>query len=429
MLNSLPVPSLSVKNVEGLKKFERHLLQHQINIERWFRESWRQTPPPFYASVDLRNAGFKLAPIDTNLFPAGFNNLNIDFDPLCIHAVQATLEHMHPNCLRILLIPENHTRNLRYFENVARLQKILIAAGYEVRCGSLRDDLQSAEKIELANGQSLLIEPVLRENNRVGVKDFFPCLVLLNNDLSDGVPEILQGLEQALMPPTALGWSTRTKSGHFKHYDHVVAKFSELIDIDPWLINPYFDVANELDFLVQEGVEMLADKASQLFDKIKTKYKEYQIQQEPFLIVKADSGTYGMGIIAIKDASELLKLNRKQRTKMSASKGNQPITQVILQEGVPSFERVGNPEAAAEPVVYMMGQFVVGGFYRVHQEKSFNEILNAPGMHFEPLAFAKPCCMPDFSGAADDIPNRFYAYGVVARLALLAAALEMRAVT
>jgi oxygen-independent coproporphyrinogen-3 oxidase len=28
--------------------------------------------------VDLRNAGFKLAPVDTNLFPAGFNNLNLD---------------------------------------------------------------------------------------------------------------------------------------------------------------------------------------------------------------------------------------------------------------------------------------------------------------------------------------------------------------
>ena len=33
-------------------------------------------------SVDLRNAGFKLAPVDTNLFPGGFNNLNQDFLPL-----------------------------------------------------------------------------------------------------------------------------------------------------------------------------------------------------------------------------------------------------------------------------------------------------------------------------------------------------------
>ena len=28
---------------------------------------WQEHAVPFYASVDLRNAGFKLAPVDTNL--------------------------------------------------------------------------------------------------------------------------------------------------------------------------------------------------------------------------------------------------------------------------------------------------------------------------------------------------------------------------
>ena len=54
-----------------------------------------------------------------------------------------------------------------------------------------------------------------------------------------------------------------------------------------------------------------------------------------------------------------------------------------------------------------------------------NENLNAPGMHFEPLAFADSCTLPDQSAAPDAGPNRFYAYGVVARLALLAAAREI----
>ena len=79
----------------------------------------------------------------------------------------------------------------------------------------------------------------------------------------------------------------------------------------------------------------------------------------------------------------------------------------------------------AEPVVYMMDHFVVGGFYRVHTGRGANENLNAPGMHFEPLAFAEACTTPDSSKAPDAHPNRFYAYGVIARLALLAAAHEL----
>ena len=47
-------------------------------------------------------------------------------------------------------------------------------------------------------------------------------------------------------------------------------------------------------------------------------------------------------------------------------------------------------------------------------------------MHFEPLAFTTGCNLPDYaSGNPDSLPNRFYAYGVVGRLACLAAALEL----
>ena len=40
------------------------------------------------------------------------------------------------------------------------------------------------------------------------------------------------------------------------------------------------------------------------------------------------------------------------------------------------------------------------------------------------LAFESPC-IPDLSGPPGCSPNRFYAYGVVARLAQLAAAIEV----
>jgi len=127
----------------------------------------------------------------------------------------------------------------------------------------------------------------------------------------------------------------------------------------------------------------------------------------------------------VRSAEEILELNRKQRTKMSASKGGQEVNQVIIQEGVYSFETIGAEHAVAEPVVYMIDHFVVGGFYRVHTGRGPDENLNAPGMHFEPLAFVEPCNTPDQRREPDACPNRFYAYGVIARLALVAAAREI----
>ena len=92
---------------------------------------------------------------------------------------------------------------------------------------------------------------------------------------------------------------------------------------------------------------------------------------------------------------------------------------------VQTFETWGDEASVAEPVVYMIDHFVVGGFYRVHTRRGPNENLNAPGAHFEPLAFAEPCTTPCQSMEPDAGANRFYAYGVIARLAMLAAAREI----
>jgi glutamate--cysteine ligase len=119
------------------------------DIERWLRTQWQEHAVPFYASVDLRNAGFKLAPVDTNLFPGGFNKLNPAFLPLCVQAVQTAVERVCPDARGVLLVPENHTRNTFYLRNVAALEGILRQAGMNVRIGSLLPDLAAAMKIEL----------------------------------------------------------------------------------------------------------------------------------------------------------------------------------------------------------------------------------------------------------------------------------------
>jgi glutamate--cysteine ligase len=421
------VPHLVTALNGPLLDLEKKILGATPAIERWFRLEWQEHTPPFYCSVDLRNAGFKLAPVDTNLFPGGFNNLAPEMLPLAIQAAMAAIEKYCPDAKNLLLIPERHTRNAFYLQNVARLTQIFRQTGLNVRLGSLSEDVKEPTSIELPDGSSITLEPLVRSANgrRLGLKNFDPCTVLLNNDLSAGIPSVLEGLsEQNLLPPLHAGWAVRRKSNHFSAYDDVAKKFAKLIDVDPWMLNPYFGKCGEINFHEHAGEDCLAANVDALLAKIRKKYKEYGIKEKPFVIVKADAGTYGMGIMTVKDASEVKDLNRKQRNKMAVGKEGLQVNDVIIQEGVYTFERIN--DSVAEPVVYMIDRYVVGGFYRVHGERGSDENLNAPGAHYVPLAFAQQHTLPDFQAKPGTAaPNRFYMYGVVARLALLAASLEL----
>ena len=423
----IPVPNLTTAHSGPLYHVEKVLLSKVATIESWFRQKWRETPPPLTSSVDLRHAGFKLAPVDTNLFPAGFNNLNPDFLPLCVQAAQSVMSDYLPTCKNILLLPESHTRNRFYMQSLSVLRDIFIKAGFVVRIGSLDSEVKAPLEMTTNDGKVLLIEPIIRNGDQLELADFKPCILVLNNDLSTGVPDILQGIKQRIRPTSKLGWSSRLKSSHFNFYDGVVTEFANVVDLDPWLINPCFKAVDAIDFMSQDGLENLAEQVDLLLQQIQQKYTAFAIKDKPFVVVKADNGTYGMSVMMVNDGNELRQLNRKQRTKMAASKGSQTVNKVLVQEGVYSFETMPDG-AVAEPVVYMMGPFVVGGFYRVHQGRGKDENLNAPGMHFEPLAFAQACNMPRGDLQPLDCPNRFYAYGVIARLAALAAAREIAAI-
>ncbi len=419
------VPHLTTANGGPLHAIEAHLLAHQPQIESWLRQQWLQTPAPFYASVDLRNAGFKLAPIDTNLFPAGFNNLNPDFLPLCVQALQSALERVCPTAARIVVIPENHTRNRHYLESLAALTEMMAAAGFDLRIGSIDPGLAEAQQIDLPSGRSLRLAPLERTGARVHVGDFTPCALVLNNDLASGRPPMLEDLAQPILPPLALGWADRLKSKHFLEYRTVAEEFSELIGLDPWLIDPLARNCGEIDFMKREGESCLELHVAELLEQIRDKYLQYGIERDPFVVIKADAGTYGMAVMTVRSVDEVRALNRKQRKQMHTAKGGRAVSQVMLQEGVYTSETWGTDGAVAEPVVYMIDHFVVGGFYRVHGARSYSDNLNAPGMQFEPLAFASACNTPHGSMAPEATPNRFYAYGVIARLALLAAAREL----
>ena len=421
------VPHLVTALNGPLLDLENKILGATPAIERWFRLEWQEHTPPFYCSVDLRNAGFKLAPVDTNLFPGGFNNLAPEMLPLAVQAAMAAIEKYCPDAKNLLLIPEGHTRNSFYLQNIARLTQIFRQTGLNVRLGSLSPDLKKPQTIELPDGSTLTLEPLERSANgrRLGLKNFDPCTVLLNNDLSAGIPSVLENLnEQTLLPPLHAGWSVRRKTNHFAAYDDVVKKFAKIIDVDPWMLNPYFAKCGEINFQERTGEDALAAQVDALLVRIRKKYKEYGIKETPCVVIKADAGTYGMGIMTVKSGDEVRELNRKQRNKMSVVKDGLEVSEVIIQEGVHTFERIN--DSVAEPVVYLIDRYVVGGFYRVHADRDINENLNAPGAHFVPLAFAHQHALPDLHAkAGTTAPNRFYMYGVVARLALLAASIEL----
>ena len=218
----------------------------------------------------------------------------------------------------------------------------------------------------------------------------------------------------------------RRKSRHAKAYEEISKRFGKLLGIDPWLINPMFEKCSDINIAEGGGMECLTTNVDALLNKIRRKYKEYGINEKPFVIVKADNGTYGMGIMTVRDVKDLEALNRKTKNKMSTTKDGQPLTEVIIQEGVLTNERV--QDAVAEPVVYMMDRYVVGGFYRVHPDRGIDENLNAPGASFVPLAFADSGRLPQpGEKPGSSSPNRFYMYGVIGRLAMLAASYELEA--
>jgi len=423
------VPHLTTALIGPINELEARILESMPAIERWFRLEWMEHTPPFYTAVDLRNAGFKLAPVDTNLFPDGFNNLTPEMLPLAVQAAMAAIEKICPEAKNLLLIPQSHHHNTFYLANLQRLVQIFTQAGLNVRLGSLDEAITAPTALALPDGSELTLEPLVRTKRRLGLKDFDPCTILVNNDLVDGAPAVLQDLhEQYLLPPLHAGRSVRRKSRHFKSYEEVAKKFAKLLGMDPWLIHPMHGQCGQVDLGQASGLDCVRTHADAVLGKVRRKFKEYGISEKPFVVVKADAGGAGLGVMTVRDARDIdaALLRARRGRPASEASGSGEIDDVIIQEGVPSYERIN--DAVAEPVVMMVDRYVVGGYYRVHAERGIDENLNAPGSSFVPLAFAQNHKLPR-PGAKPgaSAPNRFYMYGVIGRLAMLAASYELEA--
>jgi glutamate--cysteine ligase len=385
-------------------------------IEDFFTKKFSKYPALFYNSVDLRHAGFKIAPIDTNCFSAGFNNLSLSSQELAREAIANFLKNNFPDAKNILLIPENHTKNLRYLENVLSFKNLF---SQNIVIGSLIENLAENTTIDLENGTSITLHPLQRINDKITTKDgFIPDLIVLNNDLTDGIPEVLTNLATPIIPALSMGWHQRTKSNHFTIYNNLAAEFAQLIDIDPWLISSMHRSCHEVNFKEQTGIACLAKYVDELIADLTKKYQEYGIDEQPYCFIKADNGTYGIAVWAVFGGAEVLEINKKERNKMNMLKGSIQTTQVMIQEGIKTLDKIDNK--IAEPLIYLVDGHVIGNLFRVNENRDEKISLNASGMSFCDLNNLEENQI-NLGASKNEITK---IYSIIARLAALAAAIE-----
>jgi glutamate--cysteine ligase len=389
-------------------------------IEDWFQDKFLENKPIFYNSVDLRHSGFKIAPIDTNCFPAGFNNFCELSKSKAQEIVNNFLNENYPNISKILLIPENHTRNIRYLTNVLALQEIISGNGLrEVVIGSLIEEMDDRIEIDLENNKKIILDKLIIGNNKIITKSGFESdLIIVNNDFTNQPGNIFKNISQDIIPPLSIGWHNRMKSTHFDVYNQLITQFCELINIDPWLISTFSSKCSGVNFKEKKGIEDLAKKVDEVILNIKEKYSQYNIKSQPYVYVKAEKGTYGIGIMTVQSGQEIIDINKKQRNKMSMIKGNVEVHQVIIQEGVPTIDQVN--DVICEPMIYLMDGKIVSSLFRINNDRGIQNSLNSPGMSFRDLNDVKDSEL-SLGLKRDEVVK---IYSLISRLAALAASCE-----
>lgn len=413
---NLPQPAFS-RPAAILDTLRDLIAERSEELHAWMDARRMESGAPFYASVDLRHAGFKLAPVDTNLFPAGFNKLSEQARRRASLHVATRLGRYQTKVTRLLIIPENHTRNQGYLDNLAALRQLLEGAGVEVRIGSLAAPLGSPIVLAASDGSAIIESPLKRERGTLMTEDgFVPQMIVLNNDLTAGFPDLLRGVTQAMVPRPTQGWHRRRKSIHFDAYDKLAREFADSFAIDPWLISTVSHKCGMINFHEKQGLDCIAIGVEKVLHKVRAHYAEYGIADKPYVFVKSDAGTYGMGIMTVRSGDEMLELNKKLRNKMDVIKEGVHSTEVVIQEGIPTIDAIDT--APAEPMLYLVDGHAVGGAYRVNKARDAQGNLNATGMEFVGM------CDASESGPAPMLDCHFGALGLIAELASLAAPRE-----
>lgn len=398
----------------AVETLAQSLYAQRDNIEGWLEEAFKDAPALVYSSVDLRNSGFKIAPVDTNIFPAGFNNLSEHAFADGAASLRLYMQQHFPQVQRVVIVPENHTRNAGYIANLARILTMFSDAGLEVACGRIEDGVTDRVRLEGLDGVEVFSYPLMKDKGTLAtVAGFAPDVVVLNNDLTSGVPELLRDCNVPIIPSPKLGWYRRRKSQHFETYQRITERFAEQFGVDAWLMSCQHQQCGRVNFKERTGLECVALNVEKLLRSVSEKYQAHGITETPYAFIKAESGTYGMGIMTARSGDDVLEMNKKIRNKMDVIKEGAANTEVIIQEGIPTIDRVdGQP---AEPFMYSVGGQVIGGIWRVNEARDAYISLNASGVRFEPMT-ARMLAM--------ECNETSYLYRVIAMLTNLAAAQE-----
>lgn len=349
-------------------------------ISEWMAKKRSEVPIPIYGSVDIRDAGWKVAVVDANHFPAGFNNTSPEDEPHLSALLRNHINRKHEGCTWVHLYPESHTRNAGYVENVATIKRLIEAAGFRCTVGS--PELDEHGFLDGITGP-LMLDTVTVVDENLLIDGEKPCLVLLNNDLTEGMVGGL-GAHQ-VSPPPHMGWQRRRKSEHYECLQSYVNEVAELLGIDPWHLLSSWFVSEDKCLEKESCRQMLAAEVDEFLARIEAKYQDLGIDREPVAFIKNDRGTYGLGIMAVKSGSELLNLSNRKFKKLMYSKGGVDVENFLIQEGVPTVINTDDG-APVEPVVYLVDGEAASWFYRINAKKGEMENLNSPSAEFKPYS-------------------------------------------
>ena len=396
------------------QELEAFISSHWNEVNDYIDEHMEKLPTPIYSSVDIRESSSKFAPVDMNIYPAGFNNLclmDLDYSSKIFKETIAK-NYADTEIKTIGIIPESHTKNLFYLDHLAFLQKSLIDAGYKVFFIGLDDALFSGEtqKLSLISHSKFEIEIYRGEvkDSILFAGDTPLDLCILNNDQSNPLDVQWNAIKTPVAPTPHIGWFRRQKNEHFKVYCNVVTDFTEKFSINPNLLMAKYKTLEGVDFSTKEGLDVLGNKVDELLAELPENSKVF---------VKASQGTYGMGISVVSSGKEMAEMNRKNRDKMNVGKNKIKFTSVIIQEGVDSMVKYEN--MAAEVAIYLVGGKPVGGFVRANENKDAQENLNSRGMVF------RKYCISEIK-QNNDFQTKEAVYTVIARLSTLAGAIEIK---
>jgi glutamate--cysteine ligase len=395
----------------------RQIVSRLDKVREWFRDQSDGLFFPFYSSYDIRDSGFKAAPVDANIFPAGFNNICPTDQESSVEIVRDYFKRHYPGNNKVILLTEEHTNNPYYWDNVYTLRHLISEAGLEVEL-AIPKTLPEPLKLTSAKGFEMTVYGAEREGDRVRAGNLVAEIIISNNDFSESYQDWIRGLKTPINPPHELGWHRRQKSAFFAEYNQLAKSFSDVVGLDPWLLQVQTSLFPEFDVNDEASRARLADLVDQTLEGLRKEYAARKIQAEPFVFVKNNSGTYGLGVIQVNSGAEVREWNYKARKKMKAAKGGRDIEQVIVQEGVPTV--VTAQGATAEPTIYMIGCQLAGGFLRAHEAKGPKESLNSPGAVYRRL------CVSDLNISVEGHPYE-NVYGWLAKIGFLAIAREARA--